>query len=197
MLSCEGLLLVVTQASQCLWLADRLGWRYPVKDCCWLWPRRVNVCCWLIVWVDVILWRNVVGCDTGESIFVVGWSFGLMLSCEGLLLVVTQASQCLWLADRLGWCYPAWGLLLVVTQASQCLANRLGWCYPVKDCCWLRHRRVNVCGWLIVWVDVILWRTVVGCDPGESILLLADRLGWCYPVKDCCWLWPRRVNVCG
>ena len=101
---------------------------------------------WLIVWVGVVLWRTVVGCDPGESMFVVGWSFGLMLSWKGLLLVVTQASQCLWLADRLG-------------------------CYPVKDCCWLWHRRVNVCGWLIVWVDVIL-RTVVGSDTGESMFVV-------------------------
>ena len=46
MLSCEGLLLVVTQASQCLWLVDHLGSCSPEK--------------------------TVVGCDPGESMFVVG-----------------------------------------------------------------------------------------------------------------------------
>ena len=33
-------------------------------------------------------------------------------------------------------------------------------------------------------VGVVPRRTVVGCDPGESMF---DRPGWCGPEKDCCW----------
>ena len=50
--------------------------------------------------------RTVVGCDPGESMLVVGSSPGLVWSIQGLLLVVAQVSQCLWLVHRLGWCGP-------------------------------------------------------------------------------------------
>ena len=56
------------------------------------------------------------------SLLVFGWSSGLVYSWEGLLLVLTRVSQCLWLVDRLGGCSPE------------------------KDCCWLLLRWVNVCG---------------------------------------------------
>ena len=69
---------VWTEVSQCLWLVDRAGWCNPEMDYCWLWPRWVNVCGWLIVRVGVVLRRTVVGCDPGESMFVVGWSCGLV-----------------------------------------------------------------------------------------------------------------------
>ena len=32
--------------------------------------------------------------------------------------------------------------------------------------------RVNVCGWLIVRICVVLRKTVVGCDPGESMFVV-------------------------
>ena len=45
----------------------------------------------------------------------------------------------------------------------------------------------DVCGWLIVWVGVVLRRTVVGCDRCLHVWLV-NRPGWCNPEKDCCWL---------
>ena len=42
--------------------------------------------------------------------------------------------------------------------------------------------------WLVVPVGVVLRRTAVGCDPGESMFVLVGRPGWCSPEKDCCWL---------
>ena len=30
----------------------------------------------------------------------------------------------------------------------------------------------NICCWLIVWNVAVLKRTIVGCDPGKSILLV-------------------------
>ena len=43
---------------------------------------------------------------------------------------------------------------------------------------------------MIVQVDVVLRRTVVGCDPGKSVFVVGsvDHSGWCSPEKDCCWL---------
>ena len=150
----------------CLYLVDHPGWYTPEKDCCWFWLGWVNVCGWLIVWVGVALRRTVVGCYSGESMFVVGWSSGFKCSpekdscwlwprwvnvCGWLIvrvgvalrtvvaqLVVTQVSQCLWLVDRLGWCSSWEGLLLVMTQVSQCLwlVDCPGWRSP-KDSCWL------------------------------------------------------------
>ena len=45
----------MTQVSQCLWLVDCPG-----------------LCSRLIVQVGVVLRRTIVGCDLGESMFVVG-----------------------------------------------------------------------------------------------------------------------------
>ena len=41
-------------------------------------PRLVSVCGWLIVRVGVVLRRTVAGCNPGESMFVFGWSSGLV-----------------------------------------------------------------------------------------------------------------------
>ena len=38
--------------------------------------------------------------------------------------------------------------------------------------CKAEPRRVNVCSWLIVRVGVVLRRTVVGCDPVESMFVV-------------------------
>ena len=43
-----------------------------------------------------------------------------------------------------------------------------------------------VVGWLIVLVFVVLRRTVVGCYPGESVFVVGYRPGWSSPEKDCC-----------
>ena len=76
----------MSQVSQCLYLVDRPCWCSPEKDCCWLWPRWVNVCGWLIIQVCVVL-RTVVGCDPGESMFAVGWSSGWRLTLESVRLL--------------------------------------------------------------------------------------------------------------
>ena len=50
---------------------------------------------------------------------------------------------------------------------------------PIKYSKRSEPRRVNVCGWLIVWVGVVLRRIIVDCDPGESMFegLLTVRFG--------------------
>ena len=99
------------------------------------------------------------------SVFVVGWSSRLVQSWGGLLLVVTQVTQCLLIVQvgivlrrtAVG-CNPGESIFVVRWSSD--------WCSSEEDCCWLWPRWVNVCCWLIVRVGIVLRRTVVGCDPG-------------------------------
>ena len=65
-----------------------------------------------------------------------------------------------------------------VNDHFDCTTSNIIYCITCTLCNlysrWLCPRWVNVCGWLIIRVGVVLRRTVVGCVPGESMFVL----GW-------------------